>query len=136
MMTGSAAGGGSTDMKRRGIVLGLLIIRGLAATAAFRNCGRHTPTDGGPSDQPSLSSSDPAEASQAYWLAARQTRARCGRVAISRDEFRRQAEAVKSPADGRRAWAELAEGYSRAAAANADGVRELRALPRDRVDPA
>src|SRR5436305_968651 len=105
-------------MRRRGIVLGFLIIWGLAATAAFRTCGRPAPTDGEPTDQPSLSSPDPAEVSQAYWLAARQARARCGRAAVSRDEFQRKAAAIKSPADGSRTWAELAEGYALAAAAN------------------
>lgn len=112
-----------------------MVIWGFFATVAFRSCGRQVPTDPEPTEQPSLSSIDPSEVSQAYWLAARRVSARCGRGTISRAELRRKAEAIKSLADGKRVWADLASSYSRAAAVNAEAVKELGLLPRDRVDP-
>jgi hypothetical protein len=101
--------------------------------AAFRSCGR--PTDEEPSEQPSLESHDPSEVSQAYWLAARRASIRCGRATISRDELRLEAKAIKSLADGKRAWAGLSRSYALAASVNTEAVRELGSLPRERVDP-
>lgn len=122
-------------MRLRGVVLGILVIWGVFAAAAFRNCGSPAPTDQEPTDQPSLLSPDQSEASQAYWLAARRVSTRCSRAIITRDELQRKAEAIKSLADGKRIWAELAAEYSRAAEMNAEGVNELESLPRDRIDP-
>jgi hypothetical protein len=122
-------------MRLRGVVLGLLVIWAFFATAAFRGCGRQAPTDREPTDQPSLSSPDPSEVSQAYWLAARRVSARCGRAIVRREDFQHKAEAIKSLPDGKRVWAELGQSYSHAAAVNAGAVKELESLPRDRVDP-
>jgi hypothetical protein len=122
-------------MRLRGVVLGLLVIWAFFAMAAFRGCGRQAPTDREPADQPSLSSPDPSEVSQAYWLAARRVSARCGRAIVTREELQRRAEAIKSLSDGKRVWAELGRSYSHAAAVNAEAVKELESLPRDRVDP-
>jgi hypothetical protein len=122
-------------MRLRGVVLGLLVIWAFFATASFRGCGRQAPTDGEPADQPSLSSPDPSEVSQAYWLAARRVSARGARANVTREELQRKAEAIKSLSDGKRVWGELGQSYSHAAAVNAEAAKELESLPRDRVDP-
>jgi hypothetical protein len=104
--------------------------------AAFRCCGRPAPTatDGDPTDQPSLSSPDPSEVSQAYWLAARRASIRCGGAIITQDELQRKGKALESLADGERAWAGLSQNYARSAAMNTDAVEEIGSLPQDRVD--
>ena len=42
---------------------------------------------------------------------------------------------MKSLADGKRGWSELAQSYDSAAGVNAEAVKELESLPRERVDP-
>ena len=123
-------------MRLRCAVLGLLVIWGVFATAAFRNGGRPSPTDHEPADQPSLSSLDPSEVTQAYWLAARRVNTRSGQAIITREELQRKAEEIKSLADGKRVWAELAQSYSLAAAVNTEAGKELKSLSKERVDPA
>ena len=122
-------------MTRRGAVIAILAIWGVFATAAFRNCGRPSPTDAEPAHPPSLSSADPSEVTQAYWLAARQARAKSTKAVITRQELQQKAAAIQSMEDGKRVWAELAQSYARSAAVNAESVRELRSLPAGRVDP-
>src|SRR5207253_1178260 len=51
------------------------------------------------------------------------------------EELQQKSTAIKSLADGKRIWAELAESYSRAAKADAEAVKELKSLPADRADP-
>jgi hypothetical protein len=121
-------------MRLRGVVLGLLVIWGFFAMVASPHCGGPAPIDQEPIDQPSFLSDDPAEVSQAYWLAARRVSTRCSRSIITRADLQRQAEAINSLADGKRIWSELAQRYSRAAVTNAEGVKELEAIPQDRVD--
>ncbi len=122
-------------MRLRAVGLGLLVVWGVFAAAAFRNCGRTPPRGREPASTPSLSSTDPSEVTQAYWLAARQVRTRAASAVISRDELQRKAQDIKSLADGKRVWTELARSYSLAAAVNTDGVRELKAIPAGRADP-
>ena len=123
------------EVKLRRILLGFLVVWGVFATAAFRNCGRPAPAGREPTPTPSLTSADPAEVTQAYWLAARRVRARCAGTVITREELQRKADAIRSLADGKRVWAELARSYSQAATENTEGVKELKSLPAERVDP-
>lgn len=122
-------------MRLRAVVLGLLVIWGVFATAAFRNGGGPAPTDREPARPPALSSADPSEVTQAYWLAARRVSARSAKAVITREELHREAQDIKSLADGERIWADLARSYSQAAAVNTEGVQELKSLPAGRVDP-
>jgi hypothetical protein len=122
-------------MKYRPVLIALLVIWGIFATAAFQNCGRRAPPDTEPVYHASLSSTDPSEVSQAYWLAAREARKRAGRAMIKPEELQRQVQSIKSPADGKRVWAELAESYAHSATVNTEVAGELKSLPRDRVDP-
>jgi hypothetical protein len=120
-------------MKLRSVVLGLLVSMGFFAAAGFRSCGRQK--DGEPSEQPSLESPDPSEVTQAYWLAARRESVRCGQATVNRDQLQLRANAIKSLADGKVAWSELARNYADAAATNAEAVKEIAGLPQERVDP-
>ena len=121
-------------MRRRPIIIGFLAIWGIFATAAFRNCGRQVPTDREPVYNASLSSTDPSEVSQAYWLAARRASARSAQSQRPLRDFSKFG-AIKSSADAERVWAEFALNYSQAASVSAEAVKELKSLPRDRVDP-
>jgi hypothetical protein len=123
-------------MRFRPVVLGLLVIWASFALAGFRNCGKTAPEVREPAPAPSLSSTDPSEVTQAYWLAARQVSKRAAKAVISREELQRKGAAIKSLADGKRIWAELAQSYSQATEVNTEAVKELKSLPTDRADPA
>jgi hypothetical protein len=122
-------------VKLRTVAIGLLVVWGVFATASFRNCGRPAPIGREPIPAPSITSADPSEATQAYWLAARRVRGRVAKAEVSREELQRRGEAIKSLADGKRVWAELARSYSDAAGVSTDAVRELKSLPTERIDP-
>jgi hypothetical protein len=114
-------------MRRRTVILGLLAIWGVFAIAGFSTCRRPT------SNEPSLSSIDPSEVSQAYWLAAQRASARSGRAVKTVTELQRKAKTGNPLAD-ERVWAELAKGYAQASMANTEAVQEIKSLPQDRVD--
>jgi hypothetical protein len=122
-------------MRLRPVVIGLLVIWGVFATAAFRSCGRPAQTVREPTPAPSLISADPSEVTQAYWLAARRVRSRCAKAVITREELQRRGEGIKSLADGKRVWAGLAQSYADGAAVNTEGAKELKSLPTERADP-
>jgi hypothetical protein len=115
-------------MRRRTVILGLLAIWGVFVIAGFSTCRRPAP------HEPSLSSTDPSEVSQAYWLAAQRVCARCGRAAKTVAELQRKA-GTSNPLADERVWAELAQGYAQAAAVYTEAIQEIKALPQDRVDP-
>jgi hypothetical protein len=120
-------------MKYRPILLALLVIWGIFATAGFQDCARRARRNAEPIYHASLASTDPSEVSQAYWLAAREVRKRSGREMIKPEELRRQVQSIQSPADGKRVW--VAESYVHSATVNTEVAGELKSLPRDRADP-
>src|SRR5579884_2327180 len=122
-------------MSRRTVILGLLAIWGVFAAAGFRSCGGQGPKSPELASKPVLGSADPSEATQAYWLAARQVSIHSAQSTIKSAEVQRRAGTIKSSADAERVWAELAGEYSRSAEVNADAVRDLKSLPAERVDP-
>ena len=119
-------------MKIRRVIIPLIVVWGISATAAFQSCGRRAQT--GPASEPSLSSTDPSEVTQAYWLAARRVSVRSARTSVSREELQRKASKIASSVDAKRVWSEMVQNYERVAGTNAEGVEELKTLPRERVD--
>jgi hypothetical protein len=119
-------------MKIRRLVICLFVICGISATAAFQSCGRRAQT--GRVSEPLLSSIDPSEVTQAYWLAARRVSVRSARSSVSLEQLRRKASTIKSSEDAKRVWSEMVQSYERAAGTNVECVEELKSIPRDRVD--
>ncbi len=122
-------------MSRRRIVIFLLAIWGVFATLSFSNCRRSVPPNQEPIDQPSLLSSDPSEATQAYWLFGRQVSKRCARSVFTLEELRQRGETIKSLADGQRVWSQLAVEYSHMAEVYSEGTKELELLSTENIDP-
>ena len=59
---------------------------------------------------------------------------RSARTSVSREELQRKASKIASSVDAKRVWSEMVQNYERVAGTNAEGVEELKTLPRERVD--
>lgn len=121
-------------MRLRTVLIAFLAIWGLFAMAGLRSCNRPGREDWEPEHPPSLDSTDPSEATQAYWLAARRVYAKAAEAMTTREQLQRAVN-TQDAAEASRLWAEAAQAYVRAARANAEAIDQLRSLPTDRADP-